>query len=286
MTKPKKIKKTKILKVDGNITYLESNLKEKKRKPVSAETRALLSRKRRALTKQPREGQSKKNQNFYQELIKDYVKQKSALGRYISRKDKIKLEQKKQEVTDFLMKKKEQLVLINASCGIFNEYDVQKANFNQIKMTEELLINIEESNYVEDIDEEFEDKMLNNIEYYDDLVERDNLVKFLNEQQSSEQYKFTLLNIFNFEFFLKSNLVQYDDKLILYFSSFINKMFILYQTLDKKEKSMYLEIFYFYVCGMYKKNKMINKLLYSFAEEKYPRSYKNIEYKKIFEILK
>ena len=52
---------------------------EKPKRRLSAETRAKISAARRARTKQPRQGQSKRIQTFYGELKKDYANSPEAL---------------------------------------------------------------------------------------------------------------------------------------------------------------------------------------------------------------
>ena len=80
--------KTKIIKKENGITYLESYDPTKPKRVVSLETRKKLSEKRKSATKQPRSGQSKKAQNLLTQLEKDYLTQQSARGRFTRGKSK------------------------------------------------------------------------------------------------------------------------------------------------------------------------------------------------------
>jgi hypothetical protein len=196
-------KKVKIIEKIGNITYLESDDTEnKKKRTLSVERKKQMSEKRRKRKVQPRTGQSKKCQNFFSQLFKDYIKQTSAVGKYMRGKSAnmhsndnydptdlnnndnvfdiddyienelkeeddettvvsyntkqigydekyikpIKLTSKhKKEISRWLKKKEKLLKSITADKGVLNEYDVQKLLFNEFKMTEELIQNIEEN---------------------------------------------------------------------------------------------------------------------------------------------
>lgn len=177
-TKDMKMKKSKVIKVVGKTTYLESSYDENKTKRVfSAETRKKISDSRKKAIKQPREGQSKKANDFYKQLIKDYVKFSSARGKYqeskneeydhllemndfieqIEQEDKSEIELKeikkrgkltqkeKQIIKEWIEQEKAKLSLVTAKDGIISEYEIQKLNFTEIKMEESFLTNIEEN---------------------------------------------------------------------------------------------------------------------------------------------
>lgn len=196
-------KKIKIIEKIGNITYLESeDVEGKEKRSLSPERKKQMSEKRRKRTVQPRTGQSKKCQNFFSQLFKDYIKQTSAVGKYMRGKsanmhsndnydptdlnnndnifdiddymeneldneedntkivsynskqigydDKyikpIKLTKKhKKDISKWLKRKEKLLKSITATEGVLNEYDVQKLLFNEFKMTENIMMNIEEN---------------------------------------------------------------------------------------------------------------------------------------------
>lgn len=177
-TKDMKMKKSKVIKVVGKTTYLESSYDENKTKRVfSAETRKKISDSRKKAIKQPREGQSKKANDFYKQLVKDYVKFSSARGKYqeskneeydhllemndfieqIEQEDKSEIELKeikkrgkltqkeKQIIKEWIEVNKDKLSLVTAKDGIISEYEIQKLNFTEIKMEESFLTNIEEN---------------------------------------------------------------------------------------------------------------------------------------------
>lgn len=76
-------KKVKVIEKIGNITYLESDYDDKPKRRLSAERKKAMSEKRRKREVQPRTGQSKKCQSLYSQLHKDYIKQTSAMGKYM-----------------------------------------------------------------------------------------------------------------------------------------------------------------------------------------------------------
>lgn len=76
-------KKVKVIKKVGNITYLESDYDDKPKRKLSPERKKAMSEKRRKREVQPRTGQSKKCQSLYSQLHKDYIKQTSAMGKYM-----------------------------------------------------------------------------------------------------------------------------------------------------------------------------------------------------------
>lgn len=87
-TKDLKMKKSKVIKIENGITYLEPDkTNDKPKRIVSAETRKKLSLARRSAKKQPREGQSKKADNFYKQLTADYITFSSARGKFQESKD-------------------------------------------------------------------------------------------------------------------------------------------------------------------------------------------------------
>ena len=180
-TKDLKMKKPKVIKVVGNITYLESEYDENKiKRKVSLETRKKLSESRKKAKKQPREGQSKKANNFFKQLEKDYIKFTSARGKFQESKNEeydylnentdifdndiddenikkseieIKEVKKRGKMTtkekqiseNWIRKNENKLSAINSSHGIINEYEIQKLNFSEVKMEESLLTNVEEN---------------------------------------------------------------------------------------------------------------------------------------------
>ena len=235
-----KIKQPKIIKIEGNITYYESDFDENKTKRVvSKETRKKLSEKRKQLKKQPREGQSKKAQNFHSQLIKDYITQDSARGRFESNRsnevdeylyqdvvleeveleeDQIETYEQEEEkpfrthftytkkdkniIQKWLNKKKKELQALSMKDGIMNEYDIQKVNFSQIKMTESLLVNIE--NNSDNID--FEDiELTNELSYKVDKESQNELIDYLVNNNAS-----------NFDIFESNQLFELQNLLETY----------------------------------------------------------------------
>lgn len=264
-------KKVKIIEKIGNITYLAPVVEKKKRK-MSAEKKRQLSEKRRKRKVQPRQGQSKKCQNFYSQLFKDYIKQTSAMGKFMRGKsanmhskdnydptdltnndnvfdleeymseviDEEQIEEEtafnngkhigyekkfikpikithnhKKEISKWLKKYEKQLKSLNGDNGIFNEYDVQKLLFNEFKMTENIMQNIEENS--------------KNHLQYDDLY-----INILDNE---------MFNIFN------NKDISFDNKLNYMFALFDKRLYELLYSEDKDDefdgiKKKYLKTYY------------------------------------------
>lgn len=271
-----KNKEPKIVKIENGITYLEPYLGETKPKRiVSLKTRKLLSEKRRALKKQPRSGQTKKVNNFYDQLDKDYIKQTSAKGKFMRNKTKDdedleviinnnsdydnfsytndndindedelcpeedKLTEKeflnkratkkgfrlyipitkkdKSEIKSWLSKNSSLLKKIDHNSGIHNEYSIQFPSFHEVKMTESLLVSVEQnkSNCIEysqdldyyldlqsEIEHEIEISSYLKTKGYSQLeifsyLELNRMESLLNEYNTELKQKETILNNYN-----------------------------------------------------------------------------------------
>ncbi len=349
---PKKEKKVKVTEKIGNITYLASDNDENKPKRfVSLATRKKLSDKRRSLTKQPREGQSKKASNLYAQLDKDYIKQNSAKGQFMKGKSKESLkddefnifslnnengmdsgfieeevDEKLDEVTEVKVKKKskktkklkkgkkiklveepveeivkaeatpfklfiaitpkhraeikkwldknkDELSKVTAKDGIINEYDIQKVNFSQIKMTESLLINIEQKNsnidsediyWLENLNDEFIEK------------ERDEVIQYLISNKYSFEEIFTYVqkelmvemlekrSVAELE--IEKVISKYEPRLIQIYD-YVSKIL---RKIGRREniKSILMEVIrYSFLLSHYDQN--MEELIKDYIEEKY-----------------
>jgi len=305
----KKLKEPKIIKVVGNITYYESDYSEedelKPKRVVTWETKQKLSAKRKAVKKQPRAGQSKKAQNFFSQLNKDYITQSSAMGKFqrgkgkddyesemlrhlfenqeindeqllegetnLSKKDDkdkdgfklfIKIEDKhKKEIKKWMNKNKNKLENIALNEGIMSEYDIMNVNFSQVKMTD---------NLIENLDLGANHNNIVNVNYDKQIMSKD-----IKDKHYFEGKKF--LNALEYE-------LEHDQELFFEFAS--DKFIDFLYDLDLNEKQIkYYSSFYHKVCQGYfklffKKANMTsfiiedlidssNLIIYSFLEDKF-----------------
>jgi len=210
-------------------------VKLSKKRTLSNETRKRISASRRNRTTQPRSGQSTKDQNLYEQMNSDYLvskRHKSDLTTVktiqeeetedLNKEDsydeinvgfeddkqegeqkivyrKLSLKEKKQ-IKQWLERKKKKLVNITAKDGILNQYDIQKVNFSQIKMTESLITHIEES-WNENFDPELVD--VNEI----DIIAQTNFfykVKLFKKINLDEKVIMILSLLYYFNIFLES----------------------------------------------------------------------------------
>lgn len=267
----KKIKQPKVLKVVGNITYLESDYSEaeenKPKRKVSWETRQKLSKKRKAVKKQPRAGQSKKAQNFFSQLKKDYVDQSSAMGKFQRGKGKDDYESEmlkflfenqeveeqdilenevnlttkdnkdkdgfklfititddhKKDIKQWLSKNKSKLESLGLSEGIMSEYDIMNVNFSQVKMTDNLIENLDLGSNVNNVV---------NIDYESDILDKE-----IKNKHDIARYKFISFKEYQYEqvrdilseyasdlFIDTLYSFSYSEKKINYYSKFYNKV--------------------------------------------------------------
>lgn len=271
----KKIKQAKVLKIVGNITYLESDYSEaeenKPKRKVSWETRQKLSKKRKAVKKQPRAGQSKKAQNFFSQLKKDYIDQSSAMGKFQRGKGKedyesemlrflfdnqeveeqdllenevnlttkdnkdkdgfklfIKItDEHKKDIKKWLNKNVNKLEEIGLNEGIMSEYDIMNVNFSQVKMTDNLIENLDLGSNVNNVV---------TIDYESNILDKE-----IKNKHDMARYKFISFKEYQYE----------DVREIL--SEYSSDLFIdtLYSFSYSEEKINYFSKFYNKVCSEY-----------------------------------
>lgn len=210
------------------------DLRLSKKRKLSNETRKRISASRRNRTTQPRSGQSTKDQNLYEQMNSDYLVSKRFKGDLTTVKtiheedteennedqfDEINVgfEDDKQEgevkivyrkltlkekakIKQWLESNKRKLTNITAKDGILNQYDIQKVNFSQIKMTESLITHIEES-WNESFDPELVD--VNEI----DIIAQTNFfykVKLFKKINLDEKVIMILSLLYYFNIFLES----------------------------------------------------------------------------------
>lgn len=118
-------KQPKLIKEENGIKYYETN-EVTKRKSLETRKKMVEARKKQI---PPRLGQSKKSNNFFDELNRDYLKKSSAQGKY----SKIDSKHKK-EIEEWMKKNKDKLKSVGVDEGILCEYDIQKILYTEIKL--------------------------------------------------------------------------------------------------------------------------------------------------------
>jgi len=176
--------KAKLLKIEfGKVIFKSPEDSCEKHTP---ESRKKLSIARRSRKKQPREGTSKKPQNLYAQLVKDYplkgnskdtMEDLNAMGINENQKKFIKKKKTKkdiEEIENFLKKNKKFLEDCNgAEVGILTDYSEQNHTFSEVSVDEVIfdpqqkVLNSFENNIDDQIDEIlFKQDLEENLQWY------------------------------------------------------------------------------------------------------------------------